>query len=69
MKHSQLKQLIKEEIQSILKEWGGGLPDDPNSHFGKMNAKRQAQNAEWERRNKLPVSSRKTLEAGDIVGS
>jgi hypothetical protein len=50
-----------------LKEWGGGMPEDPNSYFGKMNAKRRDQNAEWERRNKLPVSFRETLEAGDIV--
>jgi hypothetical protein len=67
MEKNHLRQLIKEEIQSILKEWGGGMPDNPNSYFGKIDAKRKAKNAEWEERNKLPFSSRKTVEAGDIV--
>jgi hypothetical protein len=67
MKKNELRQIIIEELQSVLKEWGGGMPEDPNSYFGKMNAKRRDQNAEWERRNKLPVSFRETLEAGDIV--
>ena len=67
MKKDQLKQIIREELQSVLKEWGGGLPEDPNSYFGKINAKRQAQNTEWERRNKLPISFRGGLEAGDLV--
>jgi len=60
MKHSQLKQLIKEEIQSILSEWGGGIPDP-------RDAERYAKERAWDERQKLPVASRGQLEAGDVV--
>ena len=55
------------QYKEKIKEWGGGMPEDPNSIFGKIDAKRQAKNAEREERNRLPVSSRGTLEAGDTV--
>ena len=55
------------QYKEKIKEWGGGMPEDPNSIFGKIDAKRQAKNAEYDERNKLPVSLRGTLEAGDTV--
>ena len=60
MKHPQLKQLIKEEIQSILSEWGGGIPDP-------RDAERYAKERAWDERQKLPAASRGQLEAGDVV--
>jgi hypothetical protein len=60
MNHSQLKQLIKEEIQSILSEWGGGIPDP-------RDAERYAKERAWDERQKLPAASRGQLEAGDVV--
>jgi hypothetical protein len=59
--------ITESQYKEKIEEWGGGIPDDPNSYFGKIDAKRKAKNAEWEERNKLPFSSRKTVEAGDIV--
>ena len=44
MKKNYLKQLIKEEIQSILKEWGGGIDD-----HGRDAASRR----DWERRESM----------------
>ena len=55
------------QYKEKMEEWGGGMPEDPNSIFGKIDAKRQAKNAEYDERNKLPVSLRGTLEAGDTV--
>jgi hypothetical protein len=55
------------QYKEKMEEWGGGMPEDPNSIFGKIDAKRQAKNAEREERNRLPVSSREKIEAGDAV--
>ena len=59
--------ITESQYKEKMEEWGGGMPEDPNSIFGKIDAKRQAKNAEYDERNKLPVSLRGTLEAGDTV--
>ena len=55
------------QYKEKMEEWGGGMPEDPNSIFGKIDAKRQAKNAEYDERNRLPFTSRETLEAGYVV--
>jgi hypothetical protein len=59
--------ITESQYKEKMEEWGGGMPENPNSIFGKIDAKRQAKNAEYNERNKLPVSLRGTLEAGDMV--
>ena len=59
--------ITESQYKEKMEEWGGGMPENPNSIFGKIDAKRQAKNAEYDERNKLPVSLRGTLEAGDMV--
>ena len=55
------------QYKEKIEEWGGGIPENPDSYFGKMNAKRRAKNAEWEERNSQPITSRDKIIAGDIV--
>ena len=56
MKKDHLRQLIREELQSVLKEWGGGIID-PRGDEESSKAR------EWERRQK----NRGVLMSGDIV--
>ena len=67
MKKEQFKQIIKEEIKSILKEAsigvGGEIGKGDDSDSRAAYAKERA----WDARQKLPASARGKLEVGDVV--
>ena len=67
MKHSQLKQIIKEEIKNILKEAsigkGGEIGKGDDSDSRAAYAKERA----YDERQKLPASARGKLVVGDVV--
>ena len=65
MKKSELRNLIREEIRSVIKEWGGGMISQQDIDAAE---KASQMDSRWKARQKKSFMSRGGVEIGDIVG-
>lgn len=67
MNKNHLKQLIREEIQNLIKEASLGLGGEYGKGDDREDNAAYAKERAWDERQKLPSRLREPLEAGDVV--